>query len=210
MTYRPPHVREDDPAVLLPLIGHYPLAALITVESSGPAVTYLPMLVREDAAGARYLEGHIARANPQWKPGDGPGVALFRVAEHYISPTWYATKKIDGKVVPTYDYVAIEARGPVRFIHDRDWLDSFVRRLTGDQESRIGAHWSVDDAPHDYVESQLKAIVGVELRVDSLIGLFKLNRNHPEANLEGVRAGLEALATPEARAIEPFICERLN
>jgi transcriptional regulator len=205
MTYRPPHVREDNPAVLLPLIGRFPLATLITVEDGLPVVTYVPMLVREDADGTRYLGGHIARANAQWKGGDGPGAALFRAAEHYVSPSWYATKKIDGKVVPTYDYVAIEARGPVRFIHDEAWLEAFVRRLTDDQELRVGSHWSVDDAPRDYVDSQLKAIVGVELRIESLIGLFKLNRNHPEENIESVRAGLNALGTVEAQMIEPFI-----
>lgn len=205
MTYRPPHVREDDPAVLLPLIERHPLAALVTVDDGVPAVTYAPMLMRTDADGTRYLEAHIARANDQWKPGDGPGVALFRVAQHYISPSWYATKKIDGKVVPTYDYVSIEARGTVRFIHDRDWLEGFVRRLTDDQEARIDSHWSIDDAPHDYMESQLKAIVGVQMRVESLLGLFKLNRHHPQANIEGIRAGLERLDTLDARTIEPFI-----
>ena len=207
MTYRPPHVHEDDPAVLLPIIARAPLATLITIENGEPTVTYLPMLLREDADGARYLEGHIARANGQWKGGDGLGAALFRLAEHYISPSWYATKKVDGKVVPTYDYVAVEARGPVRFIHDTEWLRAFVRRLTDDQESRIDSHWSIDDAPEEYMQSQLKAIVGVQMDVQSLTGLFKLNRHHPEANVEGIIAGLERLDTPEARLIEPFLGE---
>jgi transcriptional regulator len=205
MTYRPPHVREDDPAVLLPLIARAPLATLITIVDGTPVVTYAPMMAREDADGTRYLEGHIARANDQWKAGDGPGVALFRVAEHYVSPNWYATKKTDPRVVPTYDYVAIEARGPVRFIDDRDWKFAFVSRLTDDQEARVASDWATSDAPESYMESQLKAIVGVELRVESLIGLFKLNRNHPEENIEGVIAGLHRLGTPSAVLLEEFM-----
>jgi transcriptional regulator len=205
MTYRPPHVREDDPAILLPLIARAPLATLITVAKGEPLVTYVPMLAREDEWGARWLEGHIARANDQWKQGDGPAVALFRAAEHYISPSWYATKQRDPRVVPTYDYVAIEARGPVRFIHDHTWLRAFVSRLTDDQESRIGSDWETGDAPADYMENQLRAIVGVQLRVESLMGLFKLNRNHPEENIEGVIAGLNRLGTPSATLLEDFM-----
>ncbi|HEY5341577.1 MAG TPA: FMN-binding negative transcriptional regulator [Candidatus Aquilonibacter sp.] len=205
MTYRPPHVREDDHAVLLPLIAGNPLATLITVAAGEPVVTYAPLLLREDTAGALYLDGHIARANDQWKHGDGRGVALFRIAEHYISPNWYATKKNDPRVVPTYDYVAIEARGGVRFIQDRDWLDAFVRRLTDSQEARVRSDWSVDDAPADYIDAQLKAIVGLELRVDSLTGLFKLNRNHPAENIETITTGLKNLATAQARGLAAFM-----
>lgn len=205
MTYRPPHAREDDPAILLPLIARAPLATLITVAQGDPVVTYVPMLVRNDADGSRYLEGHIARANEQWKPGEGPAVALFRIAEHYISPNWYATKQRDPRVVPTYDYVAIEARGPVRFIDDTQWLYDFVTRLTDDQEARVASDWETRDAPADYMESQLKAIVGVQLRIESLIGSMKLNRNHPQANIDGIAAGLEALQTPSAELLKGFI-----
>jgi transcriptional regulator len=204
MTYRPPHVRADDPSLLLPLIADHPLATLITVSGGEVAVTYLPMLARKEGA-AILLEGHIARANDQWRGGDGNAVALFRAADHYISPTWYATKRTSGRVVPTFDYVAVEARGPARFIHDTQWLRDFVSRLTQVQEARVGADWSIDEAPADYMESQLKAIVGVEMRVESLIGLFKLNRNHPAENIATAIAGLEALRTPQAAAIAAYM-----
>jgi transcriptional regulator len=204
MTYRPPHTRHDDRAQLLALMAASPLATLITVEGGEPAITHLPLLAREEAPGALVLDGHIARANRQWRGGDGRAVALFRIADHYISPTWYATKRTDPRVVPTYDYVAIEARGNLRFIHDLDWLRAFVRRLTDTHEARAGAHWSIDDAPADYLQSELEAIVGVELRVESLIGTFKLNRNHPQENIAGVLAGLEKLATPDAEKLAAF------
>lgn len=205
MTYRPPHVREDDPALLLPIIARAPLATLITIADGEPVVTYVPMLVHEDANGVRYLQGHMARANDQWKGGSGSGAALFRIAEHYISPNWYATKRTDPRVVPTYDYVAVEARGPVRFIEDPQWLYAFVTRLTVDQESRIDSDWETKDAPEAYMESQLKAIVGIEMRIESLIGLFKLNRHHPKENVEGIIAGLGRLPTPGARGLEEFL-----
>jgi transcriptional regulator len=210
MTYRPPHARQDDPAVLLPLIAANPLAVLVTVADGEPVVTYVPLLVREGIDGILYLEGHLARANDQWTHGDGRGVALFRIAEHYVSPSWYATKKTDPRVVPTYDYVAIEARGSVRFIQDRAWLDAFVRRLTDAQETRVQSEWSVDDAPEAYIDTQLKAIVGIELRVDALTGSFKLNRNHPRENVEGIATGLESAHTASASILATFIRDDLH
>jgi transcriptional regulator len=204
MTYRPPHVRADDRAPLLALIATHPLATFITVPDGEPVVTYVPMLARE-ADGVLYLEGHIARANNQWQGGDGTSVALFRVADHYISPTWYATKAQTGRVVPTFDYVSIEARGPVQFIEDTVWLREFVARLTVTQEARVGSGWTIDEAPADYMESQLKAIVGVQMRVDALTGLFKLNRHHPAENVAGVIKGLEMLENPDANAIAAYM-----
>jgi transcriptional regulator len=206
VTYRPPYFRVDEPAKLLPLIAAYPLATLVTLSSSEPSLTHLPMLAERDD-GTLYLRGHIARANDQWRAGDGKGIALFRIAQHHVTPSWYATKREHGRVVPTFDYVAVEARGPVRFIHDRDWLLSFVRRLTDTQEARVGSDWRVEDAPADYLEKQLAAIVGVEMRVDTIIGTFKLNQNHPEENIAGILAGLEAIGTPEARLLGRFVEE---
>ena len=200
MTYRPPHVRADERAPLLDLIAAHPLATFITVVEGLPVVTYMPMLARVED-DAVILEGHIARANNQWRGGDGAAAALFRVADHYISPTWYATKRINGRVVPTFDYIAVEARGTVHFIDDVVWLREFVARLTVSQEARVGAGWTIDEAPADYMESQLKAIVGVQMRVDALTGLFKLNRHHPAENVAGVIAGLEKLGNPDAMAI---------
>jgi transcriptional regulator len=204
MTYRPPHVRADDRAPLLALIAAHPLATFITVMDGEPATTYLPMLAREEN-GMVILEGHIARANNQWRGGDGRAAALFRVADHYISPTWYATKRINGRVVPTFDYIAVEARGNVRFIEDAVWLREFVARLTIAEETKVGADWTIEMAPEDYIESQLKAIVGLQMQVDALTGLLKLNRHHPAENVAGVIAGLEKLGSPDAMAIAAYM-----
>ena len=196
----------DDRATLLSLIASHPLAALITPDADDIALTYIPLLARFES-DKLLLEGHIARANDQWKHGAIRGVAAFQLAGHYISPTWYPSKQMDPRTVPTYDYVAIEARGPIRFVHDEEWLHSFVRRLSESQEPRVGGTWSVDDAPADYIASQINAIVGVELTVDSLIGTFKLNQNHPEENVASVVASLAALDTMEATTLARFMNE---
>ncbi|HVA27779.1 MAG TPA: FMN-binding negative transcriptional regulator [Candidatus Baltobacteraceae bacterium] len=209
MTYRPPYFRIDDPKRLLPLIAAFPLATLATSANDAIALTHLPLLALQEGDALR-LQGHVARANGQWKTPASSAVAIFRIADHYMSPTWYATKARDPHIVPTWDYVAIEARGSVRWIDDRHWLADFVRRLTDSQEARIGSNWSVDDAPAEYLESQYGAIVGVEMRVDSLIGTFKLNQNHPRENIESIIAGLEAQATPQALALLPFVRELLS
>jgi transcriptional regulator len=206
VTYRPPYFRADDPETLLALIARYPLATMITWNGAEPSLTHLPMLATRHE-GALQLEGHIARANDQWRGGDGPAIAIFRIADHYISPGWYATKRRDARVVPTFDYVAIEARGMTRFIHGESWLLAFLRRLTDSQEALVGGTWSVEDAPEDYLETQLRAIVGVEMKVDTIAGTFKLNQNHPQENIDGVLAGLAALETPEAERMRAFISE---
>ena len=199
----------DDRAALLQLIGEHPLATLITSHDGVISLTHLPLLARivDDSV---VLEGHIARANDQWKFSPSDSVAAFRIVGHYISPTWYPSKRTNPRTVPTYDYVAIEARGPVRFIHEEEWLRAFVRRLTESQESRVGGTWSVDDAPADYLDSQIKAIVGMEMRVEMLTGTFKLNQNHPHENIENVIASLEALGSPDATVLADFMRSSLS
>jgi transcriptional regulator len=194
----------DDREQLLRVIASYPLAMLATTADDTISLTYLPLLAIQQG-DKLLLQGHVARANDQWRTPSKSAVATFRAADHYMSPTWYATKAQDPRTVPTWDYVAVEARGHVRWIEDRAWLAAFVRRLTDSQEARIGSHWSVDDAPADYLETQYAAIVGVEMRVDAFFGTFKLHQNHPHENIESVIAGLERLATPQADALLPFI-----
>ena len=203
MTYRPPYFRIDDREHLLALIADYPLATLATSSADTILLTHLPLLSLQQG-DTLLLQGHVARANPHWKEPASSAVAAFRIADHYISPTWYPTKAQDPRTVPTWDYVAIEARGSIRWIEDRDWLAAFVRRLAASQEARIGSDWSVDDAPADYLETQYAAIVGVEMRVEILTGTFKLNQNHPRENIEGIIAGLRHRATPQAEALLPF------
>lgn len=200
MTYRPPYFRVDDRDELLALVAEHPLALLITAHDGDISLTHVPLLARVDGENV-VLEGHIARANDQWKHEPGAAVAVFRIAAHYISPTWYPSRFADPRVVPTYDYVAIEARGPLRFIHEREWLETFTWRLSEDQERRAGGTWKPEDAPREYMDAELKAIVGLEMRVTTLEGTFKLHQHHPQENLRCIEAQLRALATPESEAL---------
>ncbi len=203
MTYRPPYFRMDDQATLLELVAQHPLATFVTAHDATLSLTYLPMMARHDG-GRLLLEGHIARSNDQWHHEATAAVAAFRVASHYISPTWYPSRHRDPRVVPTYDYVAIEARGPVRFVHDRAWLESLTWRLSEDQERRCGGTWKPEDAPREYMDAELAEIVGVEMTVERLLGTFKLNQNHPQENLREIHERLCAAQTPEAEQIAAF------
>ena len=204
MTYRPPYFRVDEQATLLELIAQHPLAALVTAHDGDLSLTHLPLMARHD--GERLLlEGHIARANDQWKHVPSAAVAIFKIAAHYISPTWYPSRHRDPRVVPTYDYVAIEARGPVRFIHERAWLETFTWRLSEDQERRYGGTWKPEDAPSDYMDAELQAIVGVEMTVEQLLGTFKLNQHHPHDNRLEVKTQLERENTGAASELASFM-----
>jgi transcriptional regulator len=201
--YRPKAFRVDDPAALAAFIQQYPLASLVTYGEATIHTTHLPMYLVELPDGNRKLLGHIARANEQWKRTDPaiPALAVFLAASHYISPNWYPSKRDGGRVVPTYDYAVVEARGPIRFFDDAATLRDVVAQLTRIHEARVGENWSIDDAPPEYIEAQLRAIVGVELEVTGLEGAFKLNQNHPDENLASVIAALRRLDTPDAEAI---------
>ncbi|HET9028753.1 MAG TPA: FMN-binding negative transcriptional regulator [Candidatus Aquilonibacter sp.] len=204
MTYRPPYFRMDDRSTLLELIARHPFASLIGTDSNGITITHMPLFAVQTQETVR-LQGHIARANVQWRTTGQRVVATFTVANHYISPSWYPSKQHDPRTVPTWDYVAVHARGSVRFIHDRVWLRDLVARSSEIQERSVGGSWSIDDAPPDYLESQLRGIVGVELDVEDLSGIFKLNQNHPPENVACVVDALVALGTPGATALASWM-----
>ncbi len=209
MTYRPPNFRVEERERLLPLIADHPLATFVTTALGDMFTTQLPMLAHQHD-GELFLEGHIAKANDQWKHAPEAAVALFPVVSHYISPSWYPSKVANPRTVPTFDYVTVEARGPVEYIHDAKWLLTFVRELTQVMERRVGGSWSIDDAPKDFLDGQAQAIVGVRMNVESLVGTFKLNQNHPAENIENVVAELRKLGTPAARLLAAFMNAERN
>jgi transcriptional regulator len=205
MTYRPPSFRFDDEHRLLELIHRFPLATLVTASGGQIYATHLPLMAVRTGEGL-VLQGHIARANDHWRQAPDSAAAFFRIADHYVSPTWYPSKESDPRVVPTWDYVAVEARGALQFIHDVAWLDDMADRLTDANEARVGGTWHMDDAPRPYLESQMKAIVGVEMAVHALTGTFKLHQNHPRANIDEVTESLEGLGA-HARELAHFMRE---
>jgi transcriptional regulator len=191
--YVPRAFAEERPEVIAEAIRAARIGELVTMTSGGLEATPLPLLL-EPGGEHGTLFGHLTRGNPQWRSADGniDALVIFRPADAYISPSLYATKQQDGRVVPTWNYVTVHVWGPLIVHDDRDWLDQHVRRLT-DRHERDRKHaWSVDDAPPEYVKSLLGGIVGIEIPIARVQAKWKLNQNHPTENIDGVIRGLEA------------------
>jgi len=219
--YQPAHFVESRPEVLQRLIREHPFGLLVTDGASGLAANGVPFLLDPDPAGGPgVLRAHVARANPVWKEArsDRDSLVVFQGAQGYISPAWYPSKAEHGKVVPTWNYIVVQGRGAVRFIDDSAWLRAFVTRLTeGHEAGRTAAEggrgvpvWAVSDAPADYVETMLKAIVGVEIPLNSLVGKWKVSQNRPRADREGVAAGLAQWPGDEAAAMAQAVRDAGN
>lgn len=192
--YEPPHFRENDLSVLHDAIERHPLGLLISNGPAGVLADAVPFLL-DPAAGPRgTLRCHLARANPQWHALENAEEALvvFQASQAYITPSWYATKRETGKVVPTWNYVMVQARGRPRLIHDPAWLHANVTALTTRHEAGRAEPWAVSDAPESFIAAQLKGIVGLEIEITDLRGKFKQSQNRPEADRDGVAAGLAA------------------
>jgi len=212
MVYNPPAFREQDLASLHEHITAVGLATLVTVGDDGPLVSHMPFLL--DARSGRYgeLAGHLARANPQWSASDfsKPALAIFMGADAYVSPSWYPSKQEHGRVVPTWNYATVHARGKLEIYDDPKRLAAHVARLTARHEGRFAAPWQVGDAPDDYVQSQLKGIVGIVLKIEVLEGKMKLSQNRPVADRRGVVDALRASDRPSDRGTAELMERRIG
>ena len=204
--YLPPAFREDDLAALHAAIRRVRLANLVTATAAGLVATPLPLFLAADEGPHGTLYGHVARANPHWQmPAAGDALALFQGPDAYISPSWYASKREHGKVVPTWNYVAVHAYGPAEFFEDADRLLAVVTRLTELHESGRAEPWSVADAPKSFVRAQLRAIVGLRLPIARIEGKRKRSQNRSPADRAGVAAGLAASDIATDRAVAALI-----
>lgn len=184
--YTPRPFTVDD-ATARELLAAVEVAQLITATEGGPMATLLPWVVDLESD---VLLGHLARPNPQWRtPWTGRALVLSTGPNGYVSPSWYATKAETGRVVPTWDYVAIQVHGDLVVHDDPVWVDGVVRRLTARHEERRTTPWQVDDAPRDYLDQQLAGIVGVEVRIEAIEVSVKMSQNKSEADRAGVAAG---------------------
>ncbi len=209
--YLPRHFDESRPEVLHGLLRAFPLGLLITQGDDGaPVADAIPFLL-EPARGAQgTLVAHVARANPLWRgasarPGAAPVLVVFQGPEGYISPAAYPAKAEHGKVVPTWNYAIVQARGPLQVMDDATLAHALVSRLTDRHEAARSHPWAVGDAPDDYIASMLRAIVGIEIPLQSLQGKYKLSQNRPEADRAGVVATLQAEAAPGAQALAQWV-----
>jgi len=194
--YLPQHFEETRVEVLHQLIHEHPLGALVTLTSSGLTANHIPFEVEPDPAPFGTLRGHIARANPLWRDfsRDVEALAIFQGPGTYVSPSWYPTKRETAKVVPTWNYAVVHAHGAIRFIDDRAWLRAFVEKLTNRHEAGRREPWKITDAPSDYIEKQLGAIIGLEITVARLVGKWKVSQNRPVQDRNGVVEGLLQMA----------------
>lgn len=191
--YIPAHFAADD-ATVRELLTRHGAADLVTRTEDGLLATMLPFAYDPEAGEHGVLYGHVARNNDQWrKPALGESLAIVRGPDAYISPSWYAAKAEHGRVVPTWNYVTAHVYGRLVVHDDPEWVEGVVRRLTVKHEGAKGEPvWSVDDAPRQYIEGQLRAIVGLELQITRIEAKAKLSQNRPAADVEGVIAGLSA------------------
>jgi transcriptional regulator len=200
--YRPSHFEQHDAAALHALMREHPLATLVTQQAEGITADAIPL---EYVAASHTLRGHVARANPLWRVAAGrPVLAVFNGPQAYITPSWYPSKATTHKVVPTWNYTLVHAHGVLRAVEDAPWLHALVTGLTAQHEAPRAQPWAVADAPDEYVQQMLRAIVGIEIPVDRLIGKWKISQNRSDADRLGVAAGLAEGAAP-ARAMAELV-----
>jgi transcriptional regulator len=205
--YNPAHFTETRAEVLHALLRAHPLSTLVTLGADGMTANYIPMLLREGVGEHGALVGHVARANPVWRATDleAPVLVLFQGAQHYITPSWYATKAEHGKVVPTWNYAVVQVRGMLQIRDDAEWLRTQVTQLTQQQESSFAKPWAVDDAPRDYTDTMIKALVGIEIAITSITGKWKVSQNQPPVNQATVVQGLQQLGTNAGQAMAALV-----
>lgn len=216
--YLPRHFAEDDLPTLHALMRAHPLGTWVTSGAEGPEsidADHVPFMVDATRGPLGTLRAHVARANPVWRSmvdaSASPSLVIFQGADAYISPSWYPSKHADGKAVPTWNYAVVHVRGTPRAIEDKAGLLELVSSLTNIHEGTQRLPWKVTDAPDDYIDKLLGAIVGIEIPIESIVGKWKLNQNHPKANKLGLVAGLSqrgraddlAMAAMVERFIEP-------
>ncbi len=207
--YQPPHFREDDPEIQHGLIRAYPLGLLVTAGPQGLMANPIPFLIDPQEGERGRLRAHLARANPQWRDlsASGECLVVFQGPQDYVTPSWYATKRETGKVVPTWNYATVHVSGRACVIQDQQWLRRQIDDLTRLREAARAEPWEVDDAPAPFVAAQIKGIVGIEIAIDRIEGKWKVSQNRPEADREGVAAGLAGQGEGSA-AMAALVAER--
>ena len=200
--YLPAHFTQHDAEQLHALMREHPLATLVTLHDGEVTADHVPL---EFDAATQTLRGHVARANPLWRTAATQrALVVFNGPQAYVSPSWYPSKAATHQVVPTWNYTVVHAHGTLRAVEDAPWLHALVSRLTDHHEAPRDEPWAVADAPADYLQTMLRAIVGIEIVVDTLVGKWKISQNRSAADRLGVAAGL-AEGAPEAQAMADLV-----
>lgn len=190
--YNPKSFQCNEPGPLHDFIRSHPLGLLVSAVEGSIQADLAPFYLD---AGRRVLRAHLSRANPQWSQLAQAGRALvvFQGPQTYVTPSWYATKQLDGKVVPTWNYTTVQVEGTARVFQDADWLLEHVREMTDFFEQHRAEPWSLSDAPEAFIQGQLKGIVGVEIALERLQGKRKMSQNRSAEDRTGVASGLLAM-----------------
>jgi transcriptional regulator len=201
--YLPAHFEETRVDVMHALLRRDPLGLLVTQGAGGLSANSIPFLVDPRPLPFGTLRAHVARANPLWREArtDIDSLVVFHGPQAYVSPGWYPTKAETGKVVPTWNYIMVQARGRLRIVDDPAWLHALVTRLTDTHEADRATPWKVADAPDDYITAMLRAIVGIEIEIAALAGKWKASQNRNATDRAGVVTGLAARADDDAQAM---------
>lgn len=195
--YLPPAFQEDRIEVKHGLIRACPLGLLVRSGADGPLADLIPFILYADEGERGTLRAHVARANPLWKTVEqGACLVVFQGPEEYVSPSWYESKRLTHKVVPTWNYATVQVRGTARVVEDSAWLRRQLDDLTASQEGRLPAPWQPADAPADFLAATMKGIVGIEIVIDDIVGKWKVSQNRSEADRQGVVDGLLAQQPP--------------
>jgi len=205
--YVPKHFEEREIMVLHALIRSHPLGAWVTQAAGALVVNHIPFLVDSEKGEHGTLIGHVARANPIWNSFslEMDSMVIFQGPQGYISPSWYPSKHEHGKTVPTWNYAVVHAQGMPRAIEDRDWLLRHVTQLSDFHESTQAVPWNVSDAPPDYIDTMLNAIVGIEIPITTIAGKWKVSQNRTLPDKLGTIAGLEARADTNSREVAALV-----
>lgn len=209
--YIPKHFSEPNIDALHALMRAYPLATFVSMSEHGLNANHIPLHL--DAAKGTHgtLSGHVARAYPLWKEiaNNNQMLAIFQGPDAYVTPSWYASKAQTGMVVPTWNYVAVHAHGRVKVIEDKEWLRAHLSSLTADQEAKFKQPWQIEDAPADFIDKLMGAVVGIEMEITHLTGKWKVSQNQSVENQLGVIQGLRERNIPEQCEMAAVI-EKIN
>ena len=206
--YEPPLHRNEDLPELHALIKERVFGLLISSGAEGLVANSVPFVLDAGASRLGTLKVHLARANPQWRDlqTSPDALVVFQGHDHYITPSWYETKRETGKVVPTWNYTMVQAKGRAKLMDDT-WLAQQIEELTRALEERREKPWAVGDAPADFIAMQRRAIVGIEIEILDIRGKWKTSQNRNAADREGVVAGLEAIDDDDSRAMAEIVRE---
>jgi transcriptional regulator len=210
--YTPKHFEEPRTKVMHELIRARPLATLVTLSSAGLNANHIPLHFSDTPAPFGTLRGHVARANPLWSDfaKDVEALAIFHGPDSYITPSWYATKRETGKVVPTWNYAVVHAYGVLRIIDDATWVREQLEALTAHNEAGFAKPWAVSDAPHEYTEKLISNIVGFEIVITRLTGKWKVSQNQPAQNQASVIEGLGSSGLRDAAEMAALVAANVK